>query len=72
MDLLNARNIYQKTVIWYDWENKFGGDVFDGLLAKIGGPFLRVTKESEVFDLIDSSIRATLIVSDDEGFDLVK
>ena len=33
---------------------------------------MRVTNESEVFDLIDLSIRATLIVSDEEGIDFVR
>lgn len=71
MDLLTPRNIYQKTIIWYDWADNQKAH-YDSIYAVTGGPFLRVTREEEVLDLIDLSIRTTLIVSDEGGYEFIR
>ena len=66
LDLLNVRDIYHKTAVWLDSDNKYS----DALKIE-GCPYKICKNEQELLACVESSITTTLIVSDQTGYELV-
>jgi hypothetical protein len=68
---LELKKIHESTLIWYTTEdNEDAKALKDQLDGKV--TYAHCTSRQELFDKLEVSIRVTLIVSDDEGYNLVR
>jgi hypothetical protein len=68
---LELKKIHESTLIWYTTEdNEDAKALKDQLDGKV--TYAHCTSRQELFDKLEVSIRITLIVSDDEGYNLVR
>ena len=65
------KKIHESTLLWYTAEDNEDAKALVGQLDD-KCPYAHCSSRQELFDKLDVSIRVTLIVSDDEGYNLVE
>jgi len=70
-DIMELKKIHESTLIWYTAEDN---EDARALVGQLDGkfPYAHCSSRQELFDKLEVSIRVTLIVSDDEGYNLVR
>jgi len=70
-DFMELKKIHESTLIWYTAEDNEDAKALVGQLEdKV--TYAHCTSRQELFDKLEVSIRVTLIVSDDEGYNMVR
>jgi len=67
---LEFKRVQESTVLWYSADNN---EKAKALKEELGDtPYAYCSTRQELFNKLEVSIRVTLIVSDEDGFDLVR
>jgi len=72
-NLLNMKYIHESSLIWYtNGDYQEAKDLEDNAIVKDKISYAHCKTQDELFNKLDESIRATIIVSDAHGYDMIR